>query len=389
MQLRNFIRRQKWRLRPLKRVVLPLRNAKRSLVALRRRVPTIQYSARDYRGASFCEIVEVFPAVTIPPPAHPFLPSQSIVHLRSEPAFLFRFKDIDFWARYGGSVVTSDNQLLADLSPEVWGVENHPIFSRFRLPKARNLPGRTAIAVTPEAPGNYYHWLIDLLPRLALLNLAKGGVESFARVLINGTGAHYEEPSLRAIELGREKILRVDARDRFRINDATIPAMDHFSKVIAPWKIDRLRALRDSLPRPQTLMRRLYISRQRAAVRRVINESEFENLLRAADFTIAGLESKSWNEQVAMFAQAEVILAPHGAALANIAFCEPGALIGEIGTRSGYKDFYLQLATSARLRYRFIEARPRFVTDDSSLRPLENQDMIVDLEALEEFLGTL
>jgi capsular polysaccharide biosynthesis protein len=84
-----------------------------------------------------------------------------------------------------------------------------------------------------------------------------------------------------------------------------------------------------------------------------------------------------------------VVLAPHGAALANIAFCEPGSLIVEIGTRTGYKDFYLHLAASAQLRYRFIEARPRVDAKTDSLRAIENEDMIVDLAAVQKLLEAL
>lgn len=383
MQLRNFIRRQKWRLRPIKRLVLPLRNIKRSGVALLRRGPTIHPSTRNYRGTSFCEAIEAHRAVEVATPSHPFLPNEPNVNLASEPAFLFHLKEIDFWAYYAGSIVTSDNKLLANLSPEVWGVVNHPIFSRLRLPKPRELAGSTGIAVTPEAPGNYYHWLIDLLPRVGLLKSCGHSVD---RVLVNGTKAHYEEMSLRALNFPVEK-LYVTARDRFLIENAFVPSMDHFSKAIAPWKIDMLRKLRTS--RVGSFAKRIYVSRRRAAVRRVINEDEFANILRSANFELLELESMTWDEQVAIFAQAEVVIAPHGAALANIAFCEPGSLIAEIGTREGYKDFYLYLANSAQLRYRFIEARPRVDSRKDSLRAPENEDMIVDLAAVKQFLEVL
>jgi hypothetical protein len=55
----------------------------------------------------------------------------------------------------------------------------------------------------------------------------------------------------------------------------------------------------------------------------------------------------------------------------------------------GYKDFYLQFAAAARLQYRLIEAAPPNRLRRSRLRPLENEDLIVDLPAIEEFLATL
>ena len=419
MQLRNFVRQHKWRLRPVKRAVLPLRNLKRAGVALFRKSPVIARSTAEYAGASLIAKRRIHPAESVSFPAYPFEMSNGgtravASHLLApthstgsgqaprrpparelrqapalaEPAFIFQLKNIDFWGRYGGSVVTADNCLLADLSPEVWGIENHPIFSQLRLPKRRQLRGRAAIAVTPEAPGNYYHWLIDLLPRICLIR-SSDGFESFEHFLINGSHAHYEKASLQALCLPPEKISYVDARDRFQIEEATIPSMDHFSKVIASWKVEALRVMRNSLPRTQDAgLRRLYVSRKRAAVRRIINESEFENILRDAGFTAVELESCSWVDQVAMFSGAKVVLAPHGAALANTVFCQPGALLAEINTRVGYRDYYLHLAASSGVRYRFIEAQPR-ITTSSSIRATENEDMIVDLNLLQDLLRSL
>jgi capsular polysaccharide biosynthesis protein len=96
----------------------------------------------------------------------------------------------------------------------------------------------------------------------------------------------------------------------------------------------------------------------------------------------------SWRDQVAMFSGAEVVLAPHGAALANTVFCQAGALLAEINTRPGFRDYYLNLAVSSGVRHRFVEAQPR-VTTSSSIRAMENEDMIVDRNSLQDLLGSL
>jgi hypothetical protein len=200
--VRNIIRRHKWRLRPLKRFVLPVRHGKRQAVSLIRTVtPGMKRSPRIERSTPWyadhtgtCAATEIYPSEPLTRSPDPLKNGASQPRAKfSEPAYVFELKDINFWGRYGGSVLTADNALLGDLSPEVWGVENHPIFSRLRLPEPQHLSGRTAIAVTPEAPGNYYHWLIDLLPRFALIKAAGGDAwDAYARFLINGSGAHYE-----------------------------------------------------------------------------------------------------------------------------------------------------------------------------------------------------
>ena len=385
MQVRNFVRRQKWRLRPLKRVVLPLRNLKRAVVALIRPPLAIARSTPNYSGPSLVAPRQIYAPAPIKSAASG---SGSAIGL-SDPAWVFELTEVDFWGRYGGSIVTADHFLLADLSPEVWGVDNHPIFSRLRLPKPQALSGRTAIAVTPEAAGNYYHWLIDLLPRVSLLK-PFGRPFDFDRLLINGSRASYETESLDALGIPADKITYVDASHRFHLAYAAVASMDHSAKVIAPWKIEALRNVRDTMPGHGTIPgRRLYVSRKRAAVRRIVNEADVETLLRDNGFTTVHLESCSWSEQVAMFGATEVVLAPHGAALANIAFCQPGTVVAEISTPAGYRDFFLQLAASAGLTYRYLEARPKVPGAASSFRATENEDMTVDLQLLKNLLATI
>src|SRR6266550_944767 len=132
MQLRNFVRRHKWRLRPVKRAVLPLRNLKRVGVALFRKSPVIARSTAEYDGASLIAKRQIHPAESVSFPAYPFemsnggtravashvlVPNHSTdpgqaarrppareLHQTTglaEPAFIFELKNIDFWGRYG------------------------------------------------------------------------------------------------------------------------------------------------------------------------------------------------------------------------------------------------------------------------------------------------
>jgi capsular polysaccharide biosynthesis protein len=86
-----------------------------------------------------------------------------------------------------------------------------------------------------------------------------------------------------------------------------------------------------------------------------------------------------------LFAGASVIVAPHGAALANIVFCKPGTRVVEISTRAGYRDWYWQLAAVAGLSYEVMEAQ----RSGSFSGPYENADMIVSRENLERLLESL
>jgi len=324
---------------------------------------------------------EIHPAEVVRLPPHPFRTQTSSGELRVGPAFVFEIPNVNFWGYYGGAVVTADNAVLADLSPEVWGPANHPIYSRWHLPKSRLLTGRIAIGVTPEASGNYYHWLLDLVPRVLLLKHAAQNFSNYDALLLNGSRANYEREILAALGVPPEKIRYVDSRERFQIASAVFPSMD--INVIAPWKVHGLRDLPFS--GKQNQHRRLYLSRARAAVRRIANENEISEILRHRNFEIVEAENLSWREQANLFAGASVIVAPHGAALANIVFCKPGTRVVEISTRAGYGDWYWQLAAVAGLSYEVLEAQ----RSGSFSGPYENADMIVSRENLERLLESL
>jgi capsular polysaccharide biosynthesis protein len=387
MAVRNFLRRQRWRFRPLKRLVLPARAMKRAALAsigtffgrtmLRFEPSTLAY-ANTHTEIS---VREIHPAEVVRLPPHPFRKQTSFGELRVGPAFVFEIPNVNFWAHYGGAVVTADDALLADLSPEVWGAANHPIFSRWHLPKSRLLNSRIAIGVTPEASGNYYHWLLDLVPRVLLLKHATQNFSNYDALLLKGSRANYERETLAALGVPAEKIRYVNSRERFQIASAVFPSME--TSVIAPWKVHGLRNLTSSGKPNQH--RRLYLSRARAAVRRIANENEISEILRHRNFEIVEAENLSWREQADLFASGSVIVAPHGAALANIVFCQPGTRVVEISTRAGYRDWYWQLAVVAGLSYEVMEAQ----LSGSFSGPYENADMIVSRENFERLLKSL
>jgi capsular polysaccharide biosynthesis protein len=186
---------------------------------------------------------------------------------------------------------------------------------------------------------------------------------------------------LAALGVPPEKIRYVDSRDRFQIASAVFPSMN--INVIAPWKVHGLRDLPFS-DKPNR-QRRFYLSRARAAFRRIANENEISQVLRQRNFEIVEAENLSWREQANLFAGASVIVAPHGAALANIAFCKPGTRVVEISTRAGYRDWYWQLAAVAGLSYELLEAQ----RSGSFSGPYENADMIVRHDNFERFLESL
>ena len=202
---RNFLRRQRWRFRPLKRLILPARSMKRAAVEsigpfFGRTILRLEPSSLIYANThTEISVREIHPAEVVRLPPHPFRTQTSSGELRVGPAFVFEIPNVNFWGYYGGAVVPLTTRCWPISLRRFGDRANHPIYSRWHLPKSRLLNGRIAIGVTPEASGNYYHWLLDLVPRVLLLKHAAQNFSNYDALLLNGSRANYEREILAAL----------------------------------------------------------------------------------------------------------------------------------------------------------------------------------------------
>lgn len=121
------------------------------------------------------------------------------------------------------------------------------------------------------------------------------------------------------------------------------------------------------------LPKRFYIARSpgHARARQMRGEAALTDLLDAFGFARLQFEDLSPLEQVALMAQAEVMVSPHGAGFANMLFANPEATLIEIGTlqtaQSRWADFW-PVAHAAGCRY------VSFVADHDNPSPSEVPD---------------
>lgn len=198
---------------------------------------------------------------------------------------------------------------------------------------------------------NHAHCLLQSVPRLDLLGRGFGFEAD--RFLVN-EGAH--APTMEALaRLGipqdRLHFVPSDAC-AYRcetLRTATTPKMD---EVGAPWAARFLHEL--FLPEQHPAqVRRLYVRRGDAR-RSVLNEADVRTLLEAAGFEAVTMDGRSVAEQAEMFAGAEVIVATHGAALANLVFCRAGTTAIELMGRNTASNMFACLAWRRGLNYHMI-----------------------------------
>ena len=169
---------------------------------------------------------------------------------------------------------------------------------------------------------NYFHWLTQHLPRVEDFLLWRTVSAPNAKLLL--APGPWQIRFLELLGVGREFCVN------YPINHATaelaaVASHPGYSKIALPATPERLTWLRSRIlaglelkGRPGT--RRLFISRRDSIRRPIANEEEISRALEAWGFETVVLRNLEIDDQVRLFAAAGVVVAVHGAGLANLVF---------------------------------------------------------------------
>ena len=244
-----------------------------------------------------------------------------------------------------GWVIDGDNQLLSEPSHRIGQCGYaHPSFRTSRWNSPVSLKGTTAL-LTCSHPDNYYHWTFDALPKLKQL----GAIAiPFARVLAPQRTAFQRESLQKALGPSVE-ITPLALNAQWSCERLLVASEPGLTGNPSQWMVAWLREVTGSPAWSGD--KKLYISRGRNVGRGVANEGEFIPDLVELGFEVIEPATHAWSEQVRLFAQASLIVAPHGAGLANLVFCRPGTRVLECFNPAYLNVCYASLCAVASLRY--------------------------------------
>ena len=290
-----------------------------------------------------------------------------------------------------GSVIANDGKMLFDVSVD-WSAgandaTRHPLLHGKKLAKAERLAGTSAVLATSESAG-FFHWMTDALPRLEILRNAGPvpweQIDHF--VVSDGIPAIRESLSLLGI---REERVVVSRRDSHFLCDwLVVPSLAGAPGNVPPWAIDFLRSqlLKSA---PATREKRVYVSRAKASGRKILNEEEILPLLFRRGFIRVILEEMSLREQIGLFAEAEAVVAPHGAGLTNLAWCAPNTKVVEIFSPLYVNLCYWAIASLTQADYYYLLGSADEVVSDVNDARFFLENISVDPAALERTLDAI
>jgi len=278
------------------------------------------------------------------PQSHPHLGEGTLGDGQSWCALLERV------AVYGPTISIVDNQrrLLSDVSIE-WGQppELNWTMRSVWMPPARFLKGRTLILASTGGE-SYYHWMIDVLPRIGLAKKNGYKMESFDHFVLNDITKPFQRETLEAFGIPQEKC-RVFGKKKnaYLCQEAVLPSLPGPMGVPSAESVSFLRS---SFPAdPEKGAEFLFVGRDKGGHRPLLEAEKIWTGLQGVGFVQIEPEKMSVAEQARTFRSARVVVGAHGAALANLAFCRPGTHVIELFTPHYVNPCYRSLCLAAGL----------------------------------------
>jgi hypothetical protein len=234
----------------------------------------------------------------------------------------------------------------------------------------------------------YMHWLSETLPRIYLLSLLEVGNP---KVILPG-------PTMKNISFIKQSLHLLfpdiefsftENRNVFKFRELVwISQMGQTSFQFNPLLITSFREfIRKRLIDDFNFSKkRLYISRRNAICRKVLNEDEVEFLLKKFEFETVYLENYSFEEQMKICSQSDMIISIHGAGLSNMIFMPEDSFVLELQRRMSYSSCFFSLANALNLNYYYLFCQPDSEKVDGRL---DNVNLHIDLNALENLVENM
>ena len=250
--------------------------------------------------------------------------------------------------------------------------------------KVRHRIGRGLHAASGNF-GNYYHWMLDIVPKLQLRPFS---AEDFPGTILlppAGLSCQHETAQLllrhghRVTHLRSGEAIHVDRLD-------FLPNMTGAGHAPHPCLAQFFDSVAAAFgPLASGGGRRIYVSRQHATNRRLLNEAAVIALLAESGYEVVDTAAMPMAEQIAMFAQATHIVAPHGAGLANIMFCAPGTRLCELQMDRYMNLCFRKLAALRGLVYGCVVGEADAQSHDMAWE--HGMEWSVDLKRVKDALG--
>lgn len=194
----------------------------------------------------------------------------------------------------------------------------------------------------------HYHWILDCLSGL-MLRSSTQQLEGIKILITNPTD--FKMNTLEVYGIDSRQILVCESK-KIKIDHIFIPSTVGGGQAYAPYpELKEFHNRSVENIRPDHSGKKYYISRSRTSRRHLINEKGLEDMLVKLGFSVVYLEEYSFTDQIKLMKSASLIVAPHGAGLTNIVYCNTGTVLIELLCEFYLNPCFYKLAAICNLSY--------------------------------------
>ena len=237
--------------------------------------------------------------------------------------------------------------------------------------------GGNALYLDSVWASSYFHFISETLGKCYIASLFDS-LKNFDVIILPTNKFPYIREWFEILEI-RDKLLEPDLSSQYIIADNLYAPS--FTQHCGWFSKELIAYIRGNLFKSTQHLwkysgRKIYISR--TGTRRVLNENTLLDTLFEFGFEIHNLENYSQFQQALIFSQASIIIAPHGAGLTNLIYCQPNTKVFEFfGT--DYKNIcYFSICDIMNLNYHYyisnaIDRGGNYFVDPAAVRTFINE----------------
>ncbi len=275
-----------------------------------------------------------------------------------------------------------------------------PRFSSIKAHIAKNVSIKTLIAsqfsqknrqpaieaaciLTNPWSNNFWHWTVDNLTQLEAIEYYQQQTGIKPKLIVAKNLRSWQRDSLKLLGYNKDNLI-IWQDFRRTVNKLIVPSFRRsYDKIHGEISVSACHWLRQKILSNiskqesdfSSFSPKIFISRSKALGRRIANEDEAIEALQPLGFKTYILEEMSYLEQVKLFAQAKVIVAPHGAGLTNLIFADNPIILELFGAYVGRE--FANLARGMGFKYGCLGCPP----PRGEMRQKDG-DMVVDVNQL-------
>jgi hypothetical protein len=258
-----------------------------------------------------------------------------------------------------GWVFSSDRYFLRDCS---WFGETADSFLLpSHLKNPQKLHGVCLSLASDYAKDNYAHFVLDSMSRLEIFKRAGGSLDEVDHIYLPRPPSTTAGQVMAALGIPPKKCIWAEDNRLIKANVLIATSFPGLKRNYPRWLPDSLRG-HFPAPSASTSGRRIYVPR--VGVRKVTNEAALIEIAR--EFGFETYDYSTTPNEPEFFASLSAVVGPHGAGLANIAFCSPGTKVLELVPSDHVYPYYYSLADAAGLEYHSL------VGQSLEMRPLDS-----------------